>query len=272
MFLYSSFIFHCEKAFDLDEFHFVACKIHELNPIWSENLKQNYIKHANREIEIHKSLNHINIVKLCDIVEINPNSFCTVLEYCEGPDLGYHLKQHKALPEKEARLILKQIVQGVKYLNQYTPKIIHYDLKPQNILFHKGLIKISDFGLCKILDEDSTKMELTSQGMGTYWYLPPECFQSNNVGDNLISPKVDVWSIGVIFYEMLYGVKPFGNAMSQEKLMQEKIILKANTVNFPQSPNASSEAKELITKCLEYDQFKRPDIVTLATLNYLSKK
>ncbi|CAN0441904.1 unnamed protein product, partial [Laminaria digitata] len=56
-----------------------------------------------------------------------------------------------------------------------------------------------------------TSMELTSKGAGTYWYLPPECF-----GDNpRISSKVDVWSLGVVFYQMLYGVRPFGEGLSQ---------------------------------------------------------
>ena len=88
----------------------------------------------------------------------------------------------------------------------------------------------------------------------------------------MISPKVDVWSIGVIFYEMLYGVKPFGNSMSQEKILQDKVILRANTVTFPSSPSTSNDSKEFISKCLEYDQFKRPDIVTLAGFNYVIKK
>jgi tousled-like kinase len=71
-------------------------------------------------------------------------------------------------------------------------------------MFHKGgEVKISDFGLCKVL-EDCSRLELTSQGVGTYWYLPPETFE---IGDNppVISSKVDVWSIGVILYEMLFG-------------------------------------------------------------------
>ncbi len=204
------------------------------------------------------------------LISLKTPGFCTVLEYCEGPDLSYHLKKHKTLPEKEARLILKQITNGVLYLNQYTPKIIHYDLKPQNILFHKGLIKISDFGLCKIIEENCNKIELTSQGLGTYWYLPPEVFQMENSIE--ISPKVDVWSIGVIYYEMLYGVKPFGNAMSQEKVLQEKVILRANMVVFPNNPSVSNEGKEFIRKCLEYDQFKRADIASLAAGEYLMKK
>lgn len=52
-------------------------------------------------------------------------------------------------------------------------KIIHYDLKPSNIMFHQGKIKILDFGLCKQMESEDTKIGLTSQGVGTYWYLPP---------------------------------------------------------------------------------------------------
>lgn len=60
---------------------------------------------------------------------------------------------------------------AVKYINELPNKIVHYDLKPQNILFHKGRVKVTDFGLCKTMKDDV--MELTSQGVGTYWYLPP---------------------------------------------------------------------------------------------------
>jgi tousled-like kinase len=120
------------------------------------------------------------------------------------------------------------------------------------------------------MEEDATKLELTSQGVGTYWYLPPECFQSSSENP-LISTKVDIWSIGVIYYEMLFGCKPFGNQMSQEKILQDKIILKSNGVVFPNTPNVSSEAKELILKCLEYDQNKRIDIESLSECGYLKK-
>jgi tousled-like kinase len=177
------------KAFDIEDLKYVGCKIHQLNPNWNEHSKSNYIKHALRENSVHRELHHPNIVAHYDSVEIDSNSFCTVLEYCEGPDLSFYLKKHKILSEKEAKNIIKQILAGLKFLNENKLKVIHYDLKPQNILFHKGLVKISDFGLCKIMTDEETKMELTSQGVGTYWYLPPECF---NFGDNppKISPKV----------------------------------------------------------------------------------
>lgn len=68
--------------------------------------------------------------------------------------------------------------------------IIHYDLKPQNLIFHQGMLKIADFGLCKAMDNKHTKIELTSVGVGTYWYLPPECFNISEDSTPKISQKV----------------------------------------------------------------------------------
>ena len=71
----------------------MACKIHQLNKDWKDDKKANYIKHALREYNIHKNLVHPRIVSLFDVFEIDANSFCTVLEYCDGHDLDFYLKQ-----------------------------------------------------------------------------------------------------------------------------------------------------------------------------------
>ncbi|XP_015245998.1 PREDICTED: serine/threonine-protein kinase tousled-like 2 isoform X2 [Cyprinodon variegatus] len=262
------------KAFDLTEQRYVAIKIHQLNKNWREEKKQNYHRHACREYRIHKELDHPRIVKLYDYFSIDRDSFCTVLEYCGGNDLDFYLKQNKSMTEKEGRAIIMQLVNALKYLNQIRPPIIHYDLKPGNILLVNGTacgeIKITDFGLSKIVDDESSAdgMELTSQGAGTYWYLPPECFI---VGKDppKISNKVDVWSVGVIFYQILYGRKPFGHNQSQQDILQENTILKATEVQFPPKPVVTTEAKAFIRRCLAYHKEDRVDVLQLASDPFL---
>lgn len=259
------------KAYDLIEHRYVACKLHGLNAQWSEEKKQSYIRHAIREYNIHKTLVHHHIVRLWDIFEIDQNTFCTVLEYCSGKDLDVVLKATPILPEREARIIIVQIFQGLVYLNKRTQKIIHYDLKPGNVLFDElGVAKVTDFGLSKIVDDDvgSQGMELTSQGAGTYWYLPPECFELSKTP--LISSKVDVWSAGILFYQMLFGRRPFGHDQSQERILREDTIIKAHKVEFPSRPAVSNEAKDLIRRSLTYNQAERPDVLTISQDPYLT--
>lgn len=106
------------------------------------------------------------------------NTFCSScilshpFSFSPGKDLDAVLKSTPILPEKEARIIIVQIFHGLVYLNKRTQKIIHYDLKPGNVLFDElGVAKVTDFGLSKIVEDDvgSQGMELTSQGAGTYW-------------------------------------------------------------------------------------------------------
>jgi tousled-like kinase len=144
-----------------------------------------------------------------------------------------------------------------------------------NILFDEfGDAKITDFGLSKIVEADSAgSMELTSQGAGTYWYLPPECFVMDE--KVRISNKVDVWAIGVIFYQMLFGRRPFGDGMSQDKLLSDQTMLNARSVPFPSggvtgaAAAISSAAREFIQACLQYDQDDRPSMAQLCEHPYV---
>ena len=141
--------------------------------------------------------------------------------------------------------------------------------KPGNILFSAdGQVKITDFGLSKIIEDSSaTSMELTSQGAGTYWYLPPECFDTARRPK--VSSKVDVWSAGVILYQMLFGRRPFAHSMSQESILRDDAIRKAGSLEFPDTPKVSQAAKDLITRCLIRDQTARPDMKMVVTDPYL---
>lgn len=285
------------RALDLAELREVAVKVHQLNPQWTEDRKSSYIKHVTREYTIHRDLQHPRVVQFFDVFEIDINSFATVLEHCRGIDLDERLKRCRTIPEKDARVVLLQILSGLKYLSapgssEEDPTdgeqrgggrkaIIHFDLKPANILFDEiGDVKITDFGLSKIIDEshDGTSMELTSQGAGTYWYLPPECFQRGDletgIGAPRISGKVDIWSLGVIFYQMLYGRRPYGEGKSQERVLSEGLILNATQVEFPTSSDTkgskvSDEAKDFIRACLTPDPRYRPDVNALCQHAYI---
>ena len=255
------------KAYDLENHIYVACKLNQLNDNWKEEIKNNYIKHTIRENQIHKNIDHPRIVKLFDTIEIDNDSFCTILEHCTGPDLSTYIKKNKYIPEKDAKIIISQILEGLLYLNNLPNKIIHYDLKPENIIFNNMEIKISDFGLSKIIETNSDKVQLTSQGVGTYWYLPPECFEEKkNIN---ISSKVDIWSCGIILYEMIYGKKPFGHNCSQDKLIKDKIMQNAKNVVFPDEPIISEECKDFIKHCLAYKQEDRYDIFQAMKSNFI---
>lgn len=122
-------------------------------------------------------------------------------------------------------------------------------------------IKIADFGLSKLMeDESSDRMELTTPGYGSYWYLPPECFvPSEGFGPPQISSKVDVWSAGVIYYQMLYGKKPVGDGMSPGKQLIDTIV-QSGSLEFPAKPDVSSHTKEFIARCISGDHNTRPDV------------
>lgn len=95
------------------------------------------------------------------------NRFCTVLEYCEGNDLDFYLKQHKLMSEKEGRSIIMQIVNALKYLNEIRPPIIHYDLKPGASALHTWVDLISvewHRSCCQFGDINILVLRLSSLG------------------------------------------------------------------------------------------------------------
>jgi serine/threonine protein kinase len=122
-----------------------------------------------------------------------------VTELCQDGDLYRLLQKKRKLSEAEAKNYLKDIMNGAKYLHKNG--IIHRDLKPANILIKQGVCKLSDFGFAKSLNEDEIVMKSI---VGTPLYMSPQILKKAKY-----TTKSDLWSIGLIYYEMLHGKTPW---------------------------------------------------------------
>ncbi|CAD8091986.1 unnamed protein product [Paramecium primaurelia] len=199
-----------------------------------------------REIAILQKINHPNIVRLFDVARTN-NYLYMFLEYCADGDLKDYMakKEEKRLSELEAVIFIKHIVEGFKRL--YKQKIIHRDIKPANILLHQGVAKITDFGFARVMDSEMNDPAYLSR-LGSPLYMAPQILEGQP-----FSAKCDVWSVGVMFYELLYGRTPW-SAENAYSLLEN---IKKQSLKFPPKPVRSQKIKELITLMLRVQEKDR---------------
>ena len=123
------------------------------------------------------------------------NNIYLILEYCNEGDLLAYLKQKKKLSQEEALEIFVQILHAFQTLVKN--KIMHRDFKLANVLKHNGAIKIADFGFSKLLGSEDQQVETI---LGSHLNMAPEVLDNQ-----CYNSKVDIWSIGVAFYELIFG-------------------------------------------------------------------
>ncbi|CAK73665.1 unnamed protein product (macronuclear) [Paramecium tetraurelia] len=210
-------------------------------------------KLCENECQIMQRFQHPNLVKFYSF-QRTLNNVYFMMEYCEGGSLDQyiarkcpHKNQLKYLAETEARIILSQIVDG--YKEMYKQNIVHRDLKPSNILINKGIAKISDFGFSKILQDFDNQILQTFAG--TPLYMSPQIL--NPQAQRQYSTKTDIWSLGIIFFEVLYGTTPWRASSFSE------LILKISSVplRFPAIPRVSEQMKQIIFKMLQVEEKDR---------------
>ncbi|MCR5223909.1 MAG: Stk1 family PASTA domain-containing Ser/Thr kinase [Bacilli bacterium] len=161
---------------------------------------EKFVRRFQREALSASSLSHPNIVEVYDVGEDN-GSYYIVMEYIEGKQLKQMLKKRGKLTLNEVVDIMSQVTDGMSAAHD--SYIIHRDIKPQNIMIlENGLIKITDFGIAMALN--STQLTQTNSVMGSVHYLPPE--QASGKGATIQS---DVYSMGILMYELLTGELPF---------------------------------------------------------------
>lgn len=204
------------------------------------------------EIKVHQSMKHPNIVRFVDCFEDNVNCYI-VLEMCSNGSLMEMLRQRKRLTEAETRFFLLQILGAVKYM--HSRKVIHRDLKLGNFFLDDRMnVKVGDFGLAALLVSDDERKKTIC---GTPNYIAPEILFDKENGHSF---QVDLWSIGVVMYAMLFGKPPFACKNIDDIYKRIKI----NQYSFPADALVSETAKSLIVRMLSSDPQDRPSIDDIA--------
>ncbi|MDF1740269.1 MAG: bifunctional serine/threonine-protein kinase/formylglycine-generating enzyme family protein [Verrucomicrobiales bacterium] len=156
-------------------------------------------------------LNHTNIVQIYDFGETTAGHHYISLEYVDGADLQ-QIIQGEGLPHEETLNVISQICDALEYA--HSEGFVHRDIKPANMFINsKGILKVGDFGLAKLMADGSAKsvfdqsgLTLTGVAMGTPNYIAPEQLEESGIVDQ----RADLFSLGIMFYEMLTGEIPRG--------------------------------------------------------------
>lgn len=233
---------------------------------------EKFVRRFQREAISASSLNHPNIVAMYDVGE-DDGKYFIVMEYIKGQTLKSLIKRRGALTLPEVIDIMLQLTSGIAHAHE--SYIIHRDVKPQNVLIlEDGTVKITDFGIATALN--SNELTQTNSVMGSVHYLPPE--QANGNGSTI---KSDIYSLGILMFELLTGKLPFKGENAVEiaiKQMRdtipsvvdvnedipqsiENVILKACAKNPKNRYNSALEMHEDIKTALNPERGDEPKLI-----------
>jgi len=200
------------------------------------------------EIGLLKQLRHRFILELVDFHWDDRNIYI-VTELCTGGDLSAVIKARRKLPESQVQRLAQQLAVALRYLREHG--VSHLDLKPSNLLVsgtQPPLLKVADFGFAQHLEENATERGLR----GSPLYMAPEILLKDH-----FDAKADIWSVGVILYEALFGKAPFSSPTLEELMVR---IKEEKVVEIPsRNPPLSSDCRDLLTRCLVRSPEKRID-------------
>lgn len=202
-------------------------------------------KLLNTEVSIMSKIDHPNVMKLFDYFETD-NNYYLVVDYCNKGDLENYLRINKIrfLGETQALRVLRQLREGFTELRKY--KVMHRDLKLSNVFLHNEKVVIGDFGLAK------TGKEMTGTQLGTPLTMAPEQL----AGEGEYSAKTDLWAVGVLFYQLLFGTVPFFG-LSLNEVYRDIEKKSGDNLVFPDNNPISSGCKKLLKGLLQMDPDRR---------------
>lgn len=212
--------------------------------ISKNNLSKGKVNDIVSEIEIMKLLNHPNIVRMLEFKWDERNVYL-ILEYCEGGNLSEYIRRLIRLPETICKRSIQQLAMGLAYLR--LKEICHMDLKPKNLLikYKPFTLKIADFGLSQFLSEKA----YTENVRGSPLYMAPEILLKKQY-----NYKVDLWSVGIILYECIYGKAPFYDKDFRDIIdaLTDEVEIK-----YPARVAVSEDCMNLLKGLLVYDPGQR---------------
>lgn len=198
------------------------------------------------EIKLLKTLKHPHIVEMRDFLWDSKQIYI-ITEYCNGGDLSAYIKRRHMLPESICKIFLRQLALAIKYMRAH--EVSHFDLKPQNLLLcrspGKYILKVADFGFAQHLKLGDTNTMIK----GSLLYMAPEILMKESY-----DARADLWSIGTIFYECLFGRAPYRSGSMQELL--DKVRVKTK-IEFPSHVKISTDCENLLRRLLRHDPAQR---------------
>ncbi|XP_011068888.1 PREDICTED: serine/threonine-protein kinase ULK3 isoform X2 [Acromyrmex echinatior] len=222
-----------------------------------DSLSKSAVDNLVTEIKLLNVLKHEYIVEMKDFFWDEGHIYI-VMEYCDGGDLSSFIKKKHKLPESTCRRFLQQLALALKYLRDHN--VCHMDLKPQNLLLMRKpqlILKVGDFGFAQYLSNSEHKFTIR----GSPLYMAPEMLLKHKY-----DARVDLWSVGVIMYECLFGKAPYSSSSFQE--LAEK-IKDSRPIEMPKAAHVSTtylehaptkenyeKAATLVHKAVEMDTEK----------------
>ena len=207
-------------------------------------IQQKLVDQMNREIKIMYILNHPHCLRLKNHFEDDQN-FYLVMPLAHKGQLYRILRKFKKFDEKTAAQILRETISALQYLHSFNPPIIHRDIKPENLLLNNGgRVLLADFGWSNFNDGDVRKTFC-----GTPEYIAPEMLSKKGH-----DTRVDIWSIGVLMFELLAGYSPFVAKSNQDLYLNIKKL----KIQWPK--DMPPLAKNLIGKILRLNPSDRPSL------------
>lgn len=209
-----------------------------------------------RETEILLKVKGPHIVEVKKILKTGSGNLYIVTAFCEGGSLEQKLTREGKLPESEALKIVKGVCEAfieIESLNLKNEKgekmmVMHRDIKPGNILFQNGVIKLADFGFAKLIEVGKKNIKTNHTHLGSPSYMSPQILEQVEY-----SGKCDIWSLGIMLFEMVMGKLPWPSCSIYELLQN----MKGNSLNISQS--VSKECRDLIEKMLKFEESVRID-------------